>query len=162
MGIGRICLFAVVIGVVLALACSPFIFTIPARTPTAMWVSAPLCLMSEAHVYGRANGTGDKGTYFRAHLKSKKMNNQIAGSSECEIRNVGFKVKNGSSSYLPFRGGNYGNSTYAGVFALYLGNSRATYGSNVGFRAALPQAGDVLFKDTAQSIEDKGNCFLTL
>ena len=72
LGTNLFCLFAVVIGVVLALACSPFIFTIPALTPTAMWVSAPLCLMSEAHVHERANGTRDKGIYFRALQMAKK------------------------------------------------------------------------------------------
>lgn len=82
--------------------------------------------------------------------------------AQCETRNTGFELKMGVVHILPFRGGDYDNVSHAGVFALNMNNSRATYGSNVGFRAALPHAGDVLFKDTAQCIEDKGNYFHTL
>ena len=42
-----------------------------------------------------------------------------------------------SHERLPLRGGNYGNTTGAGVFALNLNNTRGNSGDNVGFRSAL-------------------------
>lgn len=39
---------------------------------------------------------------------------------------------------LPFRGGNWNNGAYAGVFALNLSNPRSNANNNIGFRSALP------------------------
>ena len=44
----------------------------------------------------------------------------------------------GNKSMLPLRGGNYGNTGSAGVFALNINNARSNSGWNVGFRSALP------------------------
>jgi hypothetical protein len=38
---------------------------------------------------------------------------------------------------LPFRGGNWNNTSNAGVFALNLNNPRSNVNTNIGFRAAL-------------------------
>lgn len=38
---------------------------------------------------------------------------------------------------LPIRGGNWNNTSNAGVFNVNLNNSRAIVNSNVGFRSAL-------------------------
>ncbi len=48
-----------------------------------------------------------------------------------------------NSEYVAGRGGCWSNGTNAGVFYLYLNNSRANMNSNHGFRAALPQKSDV-------------------
>ena len=65
----------------------------------------------------------------------------------------------GNRSVLPLRGGNWWNTSGAGVFALNLNNPREYSGWNVGFRAALPSQPDiqnlwVLF----QCRGDKGTC----
>jgi hypothetical protein len=39
---------------------------------------------------------------------------------------------------LPFRGGNFNNTTNAGLPALNLNNPRSNSNNNIGFRAALP------------------------
>jgi hypothetical protein len=38
---------------------------------------------------------------------------------------------------LPIRGGNWGNTSNAGVFNVNLNNSRANVSTNIGFRSAL-------------------------
>ncbi|MPM29145.1 hypothetical protein SDC9_75685 [bioreactor metagenome] len=70
------------------------------------------------------------------------------------MRNIG----NGSA--LPLRGGNWGNTTGAGVFALNVNESRANSSHNVGFRAALLSKPDSRsLRVPAQSRENKGTCF---
>ncbi|MCA5581024.1 hypothetical protein LA360_28585 [Enterocloster clostridioformis] len=43
----------------------------------------------------------------------------------------------GNESALPLRGGDWGNTSGAGVFALNLNDARANSSHNVGFRAAF-------------------------
>jgi len=84
----------------------------------------------------------DKGTCIRAdHQSGKKQNFMETTSSPVigwarVVTHENFYL--GYKSTLPFRGGDWGNTSTAGVFALNMNESRANSNWNVGFRAALP------------------------
>ena len=60
---------------------------------------------------------------------------------------------------LPLRGGNWNDSSRAGVFALNFNNPRGISNSNVGFRAASPPQPDIQsLRALFQRMGDKGIC----
>lgn len=77
----------------------------------------------------------------------------------CPLAEIG-TIRIGSRPALPLRGGNWNDSTRAGVFALNLWNPRTNSNSNVGFRAALPLRPDAQgLWAMCQCEGDKGACF---
>ena len=65
-----------------------------------------------------------------------------------------------SHERLPLRGGNYDNTSGAGVFALNLNNVRTNSNTNVGFRSALLSWSDGIYSRVyIQYREDKGVYF---
>ena len=81
------------------------------------------------------------------------------GATADDYAGDNFWGNNGADERLPLRGGNWWNTSGAGVFALNLNNPRGNSNWNVGFRAALPSQPDIqslwaLF----QCRGDKGTC----
>ena len=62
----------------------------------------------------------------------------VSNQAWCLVNTVTHELKNGSKSALPLRGGQWTDSSWAGVFALNLNVARTNSWNNVGFRAALP------------------------
>jgi len=83
----------------------------------------------------------------------------VSSPAGCWVNAVTHELKNGSKSALPLRGGNWDNTSWAGVFALNLDCSRAHSNHNVGFRAASPSQPDTQgSRALFQRRGDKGIC----
>jgi hypothetical protein len=67
-----------------------------------------------------------------AQTKKKRYNNYRRGGNSTELKGHGWHKR------FPLRGGNWNNTSSAGLGALNLNNVRANVNTNVGFRSALP------------------------
>jgi len=70
-----------------------------------------------------------------------KMLNEIGKMLGGWIKSTNKKYKTmipwGDEPFLPWRGGNWGNGSNAGLFALYLNGPRSFASASIGFRAAF-------------------------